>query len=384
MKNKKHSFYFTKLFLLAVGAFWLIILAALSFVTKELNLLEQSDIILGEAYSFDDKDDNGNSKVLEHSLTDSLVLFKFKLAEGFEFPYAGGGVNLYNLDSSACVDLSSYSEFDIQWYGKGLDYARVTLLTFDDERTSLDNPLSFRHIDIHVQVSEISNIYTTTMDQFMMPQWWKEQKDIPVASTERFLDKVCKLEWIISSSKNNLNSGELKIEKITFRGADPRAMIAWGIFGIIVFIAWMIARVFYLKKIKRDEEEERLKKEMDSTLSFISSKDDLPASEWEKLKQYIVDNYRNPDISAEMIAKHFGMNPDRLTSLIKTNTGLTFKPFLNQLRVTKAKNLLIATEEQITFIADTTGFNNTSHFNRVFKSDTGMTPSEFRKQERKK
>ena len=47
-------------------------------------------------------------------------------------------------------------------------------------------------------------------------------------------------------------------------------------------------------------------------------------------------------------------------------------------RVEEAKRRLASSEEKILSIAETTGFANIRHFNRVFKTETGVTPKEYR------
>ncbi|MNI97270.1 Arabinose operon regulatory protein [compost metagenome] len=51
---------------------------------------------------------------------------------------------------------------------------------------------------------------------------------------------------------------------------------------------------------------------------------------------------------------------------------------MKTLRIEKAKELLETTELKVLEIGDRVGFENTKHFNRVFKEMQGVTPLEYR------
>jgi len=64
--------------------------------------------------------------------------------------------------------------------------------------------------------------------------------------------------------------------------------------------------------------------------------------------------------------------------------GLSFYDCINQYRIEEAKNLLNDPDRssyKISSLAYDAGFNSISTFNEVFKKSTGLTPSQFRKQQ---
>ena len=67
-----------------------------------------------------------------------------------------------------------------------------------------------------------------------------------------------------------------------------------------------------------------------------------------------------------------------LSDLLKKETGKTAKDHINEFLVEKAKDLLIGSEDSISGIAYTLGFNYPHYFSRMFKSKTGMTPQAYR------
>ena len=64
-------------------------------------------------------------------------------------------------------------------------------------------------------------------------------------------------------------------------------------------------------------------------------------------------------------------------------TGHSFIDFLNRIRIGQACGMLYASDQQITSIAQESGFKNLANFNRHFLKVRGMTPSEYRNTARK-
>lgn len=100
----------------------------------------------------------------------------------------------------------------------------------------------------------------------------------------------------------------------------------------------------------------------------------------EQVIQSIKENYMN-DISLESYADMIGTNPYTLSKTFKQTVGINFIDYLTELRMEKAKEMLTATEMKINEIAEQVGYRP-SYFNRIFKKHTGLTPSNFRQNQK--
>lgn len=96
--------------------------------------------------------------------------------------------------------------------------------------------------------------------------------------------------------------------------------------------------------------------------------------------QYIDLHYREA-CTLQRVAVHVHVTPNYLSNLFKKETGTSFTSYINGLRVDKAKALLRGTKLKMTEIAEQTGFDNSSYFTAVFKQLTGMSPSDYRKEQ---
>ncbi|MDQ6419382.1 response regulator [Paenibacillus sp. LHD-117] len=94
-------------------------------------------------------------------------------------------------------------------------------------------------------------------------------------------------------------------------------------------------------------------------------------------ERHLEKHYHEP-VTLKDIADKVFLNAAYFSTLFKQRTGKTFVERLTEIRVEEAKRRLASTDEKIVGIADTTGFTNIRHFNRVFKNETGVTPKEYR------
>lgn len=111
----------------------------------------------------------------------------------------------------------------------------------------------------------------------------------------------------------------------------------------------------------------------------ISSISDFHNSE--KIKQvcdYIEHNYTQK-ITLDEIASDVNMTNITFSRFIKQRTGKTFVEFLNAYRISVATRLLIETPLQISEIAYRCGFNNLANFNKIFRKNKSLSPTEYRK-----
>jgi YesN/AraC family two-component response regulator len=103
-------------------------------------------------------------------------------------------------------------------------------------------------------------------------------------------------------------------------------------------------------------------------------------SQYHKIQQavrFINDNYRT-DISHDAVAWEVRMSPSHFSRIFKKVMGLSYQDYLSSRRITKAKNLLRTSTQNVTEIAVSLGFADQTGFGRIFKKLTSHTPSAFR------
>lgn len=90
--------------------------------------------------------------------------------------------------------------------------------------------------------------------------------------------------------------------------------------------------------------------------------------------------WRDPDLSLERLARHLGTNTAYLSRALNDGLGLSFNAAINRLRVVEVCSRLSGggSEDDLLTVAFAAGFSSKTSFNRIFKAQTGQTPSRFR------
>lgn len=96
---------------------------------------------------------------------------------------------------------------------------------------------------------------------------------------------------------------------------------------------------------------------------------------------YIKNNLQNEFLNITEVASEVHLNSMYFGRLFKTNMKKSFKQYLLEERIKKAKRLLTNTRDTVSEIAEKVGIPNPSYFTQQFKKQTGLLPSEYRKGE---
>jgi AraC-like DNA-binding protein len=102
----------------------------------------------------------------------------------------------------------------------------------------------------------------------------------------------------------------------------------------------------------------------------------------DEIIHYIHQNYTRNNFSLDELAAHFTCSLSYMSRTIKEQTGVTFSKYIQNLRLEAVKQALIETNKPIKEIIQNAGYYDVSNFTRKFKTMTGQTPGNFRKENR--
>lgn len=95
--------------------------------------------------------------------------------------------------------------------------------------------------------------------------------------------------------------------------------------------------------------------------------------------------FRNEKLALETLAERLDISAHQLSEFLNAKLGASFSAYINALRIDRARSLLeSAPEKNIMKIAYESGFGAKSTFNTAFRAATGQTPSEYRRQFRRR
>ncbi|QNK56301.1 AraC family transcriptional regulator [Paenibacillus sp. PAMC21692] len=109
-------------------------------------------------------------------------------------------------------------------------------------------------------------------------------------------------------------------------------------------------------------------------------KEELADKHRESVRRVIefIESHYAEKIGLEDAVRVSLMSHSYFCSVFKRMTNKSFIRYLNEFRVSKAKEYLKKTDNKVIDISIRTGFDNVTHFNRMFKQLTSMTPNEYK------
>ncbi len=98
----------------------------------------------------------------------------------------------------------------------------------------------------------------------------------------------------------------------------------------------------------------------------------------QRVAEYVL-SHLSENLTLQQTARHFGMNKNVLSRSFADLIGVRFAEFVNNVRIEKAKTLLLGSNDTVIEIAFTCGFGSVRSFNRLFFKCVGCTPTDYRK-----
>ncbi len=95
--------------------------------------------------------------------------------------------------------------------------------------------------------------------------------------------------------------------------------------------------------------------------------------------QRYVDEHSLEDIAVQAVAEQFSISPTYLSRLFKQATGMSLMQYVIHRRIGEAQTLLLVSDLSVTEIARRVGYENLSHFVKMFTQNVGLSPRNYRK-----
>ena len=127
-----------------------------------------------------------------------------------------------------------------------------------------------------------------------------------------------------------------------------------------------------------EELNETLRRVCHSLLGRASAADEENALPVRTAEEYMLKNYRDPNLNMAFMADQFNMSMSAFSKKFKEQTGVNPSEYLLHIRIDKAKKMLAGTQLSVKDICLNVGYNDVSGFIQRFKRYMGMTPAAYR------
>ena len=299
--------------------------------------------------------------------SDSALVFKYSLSKQIQEPI----VALYfhkPLKKDSYFDFSSYNQLTIHL--KSLRGKRIPIYLTIDYKNLKSSSQQFLSMPL-VQVIDYKGEgeYRLLKKDFEVPSWWLRHHGLKREDIHE-LD-FSRVNYVLVNSCQTLAPNvedEITVKYLLFTHNN-----SWGyaLFAaaLVMLLSFFAIRYFWRKRKQ-------------VIIPYISSDLHLfeNGTKIERVLHFIGNNYINPELSITDVQEALGISTREIGTLIKDELKTSFKGYLNAVRLAEIKRLLVETELPVSEIAYKTGYNNVSHFNRVFKKEVGVSPKEYRAQ----
>jgi AraC-like DNA-binding protein len=356
--NKKSYSHFLLQGMLPVAFIWLIVLV-ICLNTTSIEILKDNQSI--SYYIYTDQELHGHSMASADTAQLQGLVFSSILKKGYNYPYTG----ICFTPDSGVLALNSNSIFTVELM---METAGIIPFILNEYITDAAGKIVMRPMQYELKTKPGTHCYTIPLEEFTVPSWWYKSNQVSEGDFPAFNSSNVKNICMQNSSLAVMNKEErIVITQITNApNTHPWIWIA-AIFSFCWTTGYTIHTILKKKKPR-------------VFIPYIATTtEEKIVDEWAQIQVYISANYMN-DMDMEGMEKELGIAKHKIALLIKENTTLIFKQYLNQIKVAEAKRLLLETNLPIGEIADQVGFGHLSNFNRVFKQYTGESPSDLRKQ----
>jgi AraC-like DNA-binding protein len=311
---------------------------------------------------YTDSANGGNSTIIYHNVSDNIIDLVFELKDGFLYPYVG--INISDKNDSVfnmapynrlCIEISEENTKSI---GLGIFAGNV----YNNTNANEKEVCFYENLDIAPERKK----YTVDPEMLKVADWWYAVNKVP--TDERFEPDLKYIYRINIGPAHTLASDvihSLRIYSISFE--RDNAHLIFVLISVELILIFLLALIHYI----------RVYKALSVTITYKAVDIENEKRQINSFLDYINNNFQDPHLTLKHVSSQTGINPRRVAASIQQSFGCNFKTYVNRLRISESKRLLKGSELNMGEIAFKVGFNNQTHFNRVFKSIEGISPSEF-------
>lgn len=314
---------------------------------------------------------DSNSKIINQLITDSIIKLDYQISNKINTPYAGVNIGPKGTKS---LDLGRYNQLTVKLKGNGINGIGIALVTQNSFKRSDKKvqEILFYHI---FKISSGIKTCKISMEKFEVPDWWGENNRIE--DTSILKPDLKNLETINVSSAftpyvEKIQS--IEIYSMVF-SRNNKPLITLTIALEFVFILFVFIALYTTEKIRENKQI--------ITIAYKPVENRIIETSKTDFIDFINNNFQNSQLTLDFVCKETGVSQRRITNDVQNQFGCNFKSYINRLRINESKRLLLDKELNIGEIAFLVGFNNQTHFNRVFKSEVQISPTEYRDKNKK-
>lgn len=393
IKKLTNKYYTTFSVLLIVVAIITVIILRKTPEIKTLTIVPNSaehlDSLFDVGTFADDAEDSGKSFAGPAIISNKSIIYQYVLNDGVEYPYAG--LSFY-ADTTASyrhklLDISGYDSVTVKADVKNSISEYIYIEPKIKGYSTFENKGSWGSYSAELPVVNGKiNQKLSLKNDFSTPNWWCANNNLSQKVVKANADFSEVYEIIIQNGNvTNGDTVQVNLKELKFIDNNSAEVATYNlrltilaiIIVLIIMMSLTVIRLSSLSSISKEADNEDDSGKIVIPYDKVEIEDE-ESSDLQRITEYIASHYTETDLSVEKLSKGAGVSTTKIPTILKKQFSMNFKQYLNTVRITEAKRLLLETDHQIVTIAHSVGYNNIPHFNRTFKQVTGISPKQFR------
>lgn len=186
---------------------------------------------------------------------------------------------------------------------------------------------------------------------------------------------------VAAALKGDWRTSHIPLVLLTARDA-PEQQIAGVQAGADLYLTKPFNPTFLLENLRtllrnRDQQREHFRRELSVTAATVAPQR-VDQKFLADLTAVIETRLDQPALSVDDIARHLGVSQMQLYRKVKAVLGTGVSDYIQNIRLTKARQLLLTKSSTIAEVAYQTGFSSPSYFSTAFKGKYQVSPSEYK------
>lgn len=324
----------------------------------------------GGVGTYDDRAEKqfpGNSEILLINEQSTELKVRYILKPGFTYPYAGILISLRDRNGN-CLDCSRFDVLKIRIASSQLSDCKIYLTVFDKNVSKDNTPLSERYLKKDLLLNPSPEMVSIHLKQLTTPEWWFQKNNITLKDVAPVdFSKVTALKIESGSTAKTGIIDTLTISQIRFAKKPNK----YTLFLLFILPLPVIGRMVLRLPPRRKNEPVIITYDKKEVRSYR----DINV---ERISDYLAEHFSDIGLTIISMGRSLGLSQKKIARIMNDEFKMSFKQYLTSIRIHEAKRLLLETDRQVSDVSLSVGFNSISHFNRVFKAATLVTPLEFR------
>jgi AraC-like DNA-binding protein len=306
--------------------------------------------------------------------------FHFRVTGAATYPFVSTDLLLEDgRGNAAPADLSRYTTVTFVAKCAPANSLQFAMPLFDASVSKPGEYYTYPAPTSYFSCSEQGTPVSLDLTRLTIPPWWFDLYKIDPSRQTYQLDQVAKFMFGTSPSSPRERDSLVEISDLALRGRDDRYLAA---LAVILVMGWSAFGFWFLRAHSRAliaDLESRLRRDLCFVAYRQLTLEPFKDKEKAAILQFIGAHYTDPELDMGAVTARIGVDREKINQVLKTEFGLTFTGYVNQLRLTAAARLLTDKDSKpIADIAHAVGYANIPYFNKLFKEEYGCTPRAFR------